>query len=64
MHASMHAPMHVTPCMHRAPHLQVEKVNPAEGLHAKWTRCHLSGELLSPPVCIDELGNLFNKDAV
>jgi hypothetical protein len=41
-----------------------DKVNPLEELHAKWTRCHLSGELLSPPVVVDELGNVFNKDAV
>ena len=31
---------------------------------AKWTRCHLSGELLSPPCVADELGHLFNKDAI
>ncbi|GAX81855.1 hypothetical protein CEUSTIGMA_g9283.t1 [Chlamydomonas eustigma] len=43
---------------------KVEKVNPAEGLYAKWTRCHLTGEPLSPPVCVDELGNVFNKDAI
>lgn len=41
-----------------------DKVNPLEELHAKWTRCHLSHELLCPPVVIDELGNVFNKDAV
>ena len=31
---------------------------------AKWTRCHLSGDLLSPPCVADELGHLFNKDAI
>ena len=31
---------------------------------AKWTRCNLSGELLQPPCVADELGNLYNKDAV
>lgn len=41
-----------------------DKVNPAEEKLAKWTTCHLSGEPLSPPCCADELGNLYNKDAV
>ena len=31
---------------------------------AKWTRCQLSGEPLNPPCVSDELGHLFNKDAV
>lgn len=31
---------------------------------AKYTTCHLSGEPLSPPCCCDDVGNLFNKDAV
>ncbi len=43
---------------------KVHKVDPAEELFARWTRCHLSGELLAAPVVIDELGTLFNKDAV
>jgi hypothetical protein len=74
MHLSMHP--HVRPmrpqdvCPHALnlmlrPHApQVEKINPAEENYAKWTRCHLSGELLATPVCVDELGSLFNKDAV
>ncbi|MEW5299104.1 MAG: hypothetical protein WDW36_002150 [Sanguina aurantia] len=41
-----------------------DKVNPAEELAAKWTRCHLTGEPLAHPVVIDDLGNLYNKDAV
>ena len=43
---------------------KTEKVDPAEELMAKWTRCHLTGEPLSPPVVVDELGNLYNKDAI
>ena len=31
---------------------------------AKWTRCNLSGEILNPPCVADELGNLYNKDAI
>jgi hypothetical protein len=40
------------------------------GMHARvypsprWTRCHLSGEDLQPPCVIDELGSVYNKDAV
>jgi hypothetical protein len=30
----------------------------------RWTQCHLSGEPLTPPCVIDELGTLYNKDAV
>jgi hypothetical protein len=30
----------------------------------RWTQCHLSGEALTPPCVIDELGTLYNKDAV
>lgn len=30
----------------------------------RWTRCHLTGELLNPPCVIDELGTLYNKDAI
>ena len=40
------------------------QVNPVEAKLAKWTRCNLSGELLQPPCVADELGNLYNKDAV
>ena len=36
-------------------------MNPAEELLAQYTRCHLSNEMLSPPVVVDELGSLFNK---
>lgn len=43
---------------------QNDKVNPAESTYAKWTRCHLSGEPLAVPVCVDELGNVYNKDAM
>ena len=43
---------------------KADKVNPAEELLARWTRCHLSGELLAPPVVMDDLGNLYNKDTV
>lgn len=41
-----------------------DKVDPAEARVAKWTRCRLSGELLSPPCAVDMLGNLYNKEAV
>ena len=40
------------------------QVDPTEQRLAKWTRCQLSGEALAPPVAADELGHLFNKDAV
>ncbi|DBB01814.1 hypothetical protein WJX77_008966 [Trebouxia sp. C0004] len=40
------------------------KVNPVEAKLAKWTRCNLSGEPLHPPCVADELGNLYNKDAI
>jgi hypothetical protein len=41
-----------------------DKVNPAEELLARWTRCHLSNERLAEPVVADELGSLFNKEAI
>lgn len=41
-----------------------DKVNPAEQEYAKWTRCHLSGQVLQLPVVVDELGNLYNKEAL
>lgn len=40
------------------------QVNPAEELLARWTTCRLSGLPLTPPCCVDELGYIFNKDAV
>ncbi|KAG2493539.1 hypothetical protein HYH03_008353 [Edaphochlamys debaryana] len=43
---------------------KVEKVNPEEERLARWTRCHLSNEPLSPPCVVDELGSLYNKDAL
>ncbi|KAL3158830.1 hypothetical protein ABBQ32_011556 [Trebouxia sp. C0010 RCD-2024] len=43
---------------------KVAKVNPVEAKLAKWTRCNLSGEVLHPPCVADELGNLYNKDAM
>ena len=39
-------------------------MNPIEAKLAKWTRCNLSGEPLQPPCVADELGNLYNKDAM
>uniref|UniRef100_A0A383WIC7 Ubiquitin-like domain-containing protein n=1 Tax=Tetradesmus obliquus TaxID=3088 RepID=A0A383WIC7_TETOB len=41
-----------------------DKVNPLEELLARSTRCRLSGERLAPPCVADELGSLFNKEAV
>ena len=43
---------------------QHDKVNPEEERLAKWTACHISGMPLQPPCVADELGNLFNKEAV
>ncbi|KAK9844802.1 hypothetical protein WJX74_007036 [Apatococcus lobatus] len=40
------------------------KVNPIEEKLARWTQCQLSGEPLQQPVVADQLGFLFNKDAV
>lgn len=39
-------------------------MNPEEERLARWTTCHISGELLQPPVVADRLGNLYNKEAV
>ena len=39
-------------------------MNPEEERLARWTTCHLSGELLSPPVVADGLGSIFNKEAL
>eukprot|EP00882_Tetradesmus_deserticola_P019168 GHRQ01020618.1.p1 GENE.GHRQ01020618.1~~GHRQ01020618.1.p1 ORF type:complete len:201 (+),score=93.78 GHRQ01020618.1:185-787(+) len=41
-----------------------DKVNPLEQLLARSTRCRLSGERLAPPCVADELGSLFNKEAL
>lgn len=41
-----------------------DKVNPAEEVLARWTRCRLSGERLTPPCVADELGSLYNKEAL
>ncbi|PNH09106.1 hypothetical protein TSOC_004289 [Tetrabaena socialis] len=43
---------------------KADKVNPEEERLARWTRCHVSGEPLSPPCVADDLGNLYNKDAL
>ena len=40
------------------------QVNPIEEKLARWTQCQLSGEPLQQPVVADQLGFLFNKDAV
>lgn len=40
------------------------QVNPAEEMLARATRCRLSGERLQPPCVADELGSLFNKEAL
>ncbi|KAG1664938.1 hypothetical protein FOA52_004460 [Chlamydomonas sp. UWO 241] len=41
-----------------------DKVNPIEEALGKWTRCVLSGETLAAPVVVDEMGNLFSKEAL
>lgn len=41
-----------------------DKVDPAEQRLAQYTTCHLSGKPLQPPCVCDELGNIYNKDAV
>lgn len=40
------------------------QVNPEEERLARWTTCQLTGMPLQPPCVCDELGSLFNKDAV
>lgn len=40
------------------------QVNPEEERLALWTTCRLSGEALCPPIVADELGSLFNKEAL
>lgn len=49
----------VTPPL--AAHFQV---NPEEERLARWTTCLLTGMPLQPPCVCDELGSLYNKDAV
>eukprot|EP00890_Picochlorum_soloecismus_P000558 jgi/Picsp_1/1502/NSC_04980-R1_protein len=41
-----------------------DKVDPAEQKLAQYTTCHLSSSPLSPPCVCDELGNIYNKDAI
>ncbi|CAL9180455.1 unnamed protein product [Musa hybrid cultivar] len=41
-----------------------DKVDPNETRLSKWTTCALSAEPLAPPVVVDRLGNLFNKEAL
>lgn len=41
-----------------------DKVNPEEERLARWTTCLLTGMPLQPPCVCDELGSLYNKDAV
>lgn len=48
----------------QSPAVCMLQVNPVEAKLAKWTRCNLSGEPLHPPCVADELGNLYNKDAM
>ena len=45
-------------------HVQLVQVNPIEEKLARWTQCQLSGEPLQQPVVTDQLGYLFNKDAI
>lgn len=42
----------------------VGALDAAQEALARWTRCSLSGEPLSEPVVADELGSLYNKEAV
>lgn len=39
-----------------------DKVDPNEARIARWSRCRISAEVLSPPCAVDFLGNIFNKD--
>lgn len=41
-----------------------ETINPEEARLAQWTTCRISGMPLNPPCVVDELGSLYNKDAV
>ena len=38
--------------------------DPNEERLARWTRCRLTGDLLTEPVAMDELGWLYNKEAL
>lgn len=41
-----------------------DALDPAEAARMRTTLCRLSGELLTAPVVADDLGRLYNKDAV
>eukprot|EP00897_Mesotaenium_endlicherianum_P004342 jgi/Mesen1/3936/ME000209S02947 len=41
-----------------------DKADPNEVKIAKWTRCMISADALSPPCVVDMLGNLYNKEAI
>lgn len=41
-----------------------DKVDPNEARLSKFTTCSLSNEPLNPPIVVDRLGNLFNKEAL
>eukprot|EP01138_Halocafeteria_seosinensis_P009457 gb/GECG01009665.1/.p1 GENE.gb/GECG01009665.1/~~gb/GECG01009665.1/.p1 ORF type:complete len:298 (+),score=54.12 gb/GECG01009665.1/:1-894(+) len=41
-----------------------KKIDPDELAKIKWHTCALTGEVLKPPICADDLGNLFNKQAI
>lgn len=41
-----------------------DKVDPREEALARWTRCRLSNEPLNEPCVCDELGRMYNKEAV
>lgn len=41
-----------------------DSVNPEEERLARWTTCQLSGMPLQAPLVCDEIGNIYNKDAV
>jgi hypothetical protein len=64
--------MHILGCALSLMHLllccwlmwHVLQVNPAEEMLARATRCRLSGERLQAPCVADELGSLFNKEAL
>lgn len=44
--------------------LQKRVVDDDEARHTRWTVCRLSRQRLTPPVVIDRLGQLYNKDAL
>ena len=41
-----------------------DALDPAEAARMRVTLCRLSGELLAAPIVVDDLGRLYNKDAV